>query len=293
VANTGSDATTCTQAAPCATIGRAQVLIAPNEGIFVSAGTHTLSTGITLTTGVALACIGPNHTTVISNALTGGSMLTGSQGSIIDGCKIVDVTTTTFPVIIDSNGDMKINNCILQGNNSTAGISLSNNTIVQNSTIMGFTFNASGDGIMVTAGNAIISNNTITANTKGINASNGALNAVNNSFAYNQTGLLISGGTATIIGNTINTNASGISIQNGTVTASGNILSCNSTEDIGYSISGTIDMTNSFWDHSPPSTAQVSAGNCASGTDICAHNLMPLPLPAQYTPYSLVSSPCP
>ena len=67
-AATGIDVTGCgTKASPCNSIDFTLLASTGNEGIFVSAGTYTVPINdFLLKPGTQLACLGPNHTTVIN-----------------------------------------------------------------------------------------------------------------------------------------------------------------------------------------------------------------------------------
>ncbi len=296
VSTAGTNTAGCgPQANPCRTIDFALTQTTGNEGLFVSAGTYTAFATLQLKPFTQLACTGSGYSTVILNQLTGGAMLSGNQGALIDGCRLTDPTSSSSPIITDNAFDITVNNCLIQGNGifSTTAIALSKNSLVRNTVITGFTFNASpGYGVTISGGSPIISNNTFTANNTGIAVSSGTPSIMNNTISNNATGIIISGATTTatitanvirnnsitgislpagagaqtaiITLNSIDHNGTGLNVQAGILTIRNNDIFCNSTDL--FNGLANLDVRNNAWDHSPPNQVIPT---CPPGTDIC------------------------
>ena len=313
VATSGTDTTAfnCAQASPCATIPFALGLTNANEAAFVSAGTYTVASTITISTNRAIACTGANHSTVINSTLTGGALISASQGVTIDGCTLTIASAGATPFIADNGADIIVNDCMVQGTGfalPTTGVALSGNSVVQNSTITGFGY-ISSYGVSVTGGSSLISNNTFTGDENAVNISGGTpiveFNTMANNVSYS---VYITGGNATIRNNQINTSNNGISISNTSATITGNTINnnivygitvsgsaanpvinnsiyCNTNADMF--VSGTItafDASNNSWDHDSttvPTGPTIMVPTCTPGIDICNGSTAPT-----YTPFN-------
>jgi parallel beta-helix repeat protein len=254
VSTAGSDATgDGTLQNPLRTISNAISLATAtsgNTGILVWPGTYDTAGGeaypLQLLPGSALACLGPNASTVLDDTGTinpAGPMVSVSIGAFaaptyIGGCNIY--TTLGWSAAVDDGGSiLNVDHSfvhepltpICTGYTSYGiyltgkGSSVTKTQIVANpncyaayntgiwvgadASLSGNFITGAGDGIDVSAGNSIIANNTITGNRNyGISSySTGTITIANNTITNNSyTGIWNSNGTLTIDNNTITNN---------------------------------------------------------------------------------------
>ncbi len=295
--NTGSDTPNCGDVKnPCKTITFALTQTTGNEEIFIAAGTYNAASGeefpLLLRPGTFLHCAA--HTTTIDGATSEGSTIIGDIGARIQGCTVIG-----DPAIDDNGQAITVNVCVIDGNGffMFAGIALSANSSVTNSTVRNFSNDGVGRGIAVTGGSPSITNNVIVNNDAGVRVSGGTPTLSANTISNNATGIYMFDSSPNITGNTITGNLdagidiasfkipSSPSITNNTITNNGtgisvstpatpsdpsisnNILSCNTNTDLSHGQTGVLNAPNNRWDHIPP-TVGIPSG-CISGEDIC------------------------
>ena len=205
------------------------ILVAP--GVYSSASVSATSETfpLQLRTGTSLLCYGPNFSTVIDDSAglsTGGIIINdpdASGGTLIDGCQVNTVSSSSAGAIDDSGLVMTVNNCSVNGvYPAVTGIQLSANSTVMNSIVTGFPGGDGGGVGIRTAANALISGNTITGNDYGIYSSAGSPTISSNLLTENTGyGILIPDGSPIINNNMItNNNSSGIGSGSASATVS-------------------------------------------------------------------------